>query len=197
VQYLWFCKHESTGTCKWCLLCPLTCFHQSCNLSCVSNNRVFFKFRPMTIQYQVRLLCTQYKKRMHCGQISFVYLLLYFMRTVACPVECSYFVRQHNNFHNNLTLILAFVYLYVETLHVSSAEEQFHDGSIGLWRRYNNMTITILDFIHCPVFYLKLEDSETGFCLRLQVEPTQMGSVSVNRNCWAYLSWFYLKTEKY
>jgi hypothetical protein len=28
--------------------------------------------------------------------------------------------------------------------------------SIGLWRWYINVTITILDIIHYPVFYLKL-----------------------------------------
>jgi hypothetical protein len=37
------------------------------------------------------------------------------------------------------------------------------------------ITITILDIIHRPVFYLKQDFSDTGFCLRLQVEPTQMG----------------------
>jgi hypothetical protein len=34
------------------------------------------------------------------------------------------------------------------------------------------VTITILHIIHRPVFYLKLNVSETGFCLRLQVEPS-------------------------
>jgi hypothetical protein len=28
--------------------------------------------------------------------------------------------------------------------------------SIGLWRRHINVTITILDIIHCPIFHLKL-----------------------------------------
>jgi hypothetical protein len=49
--------------------------------------------------------------------------------------------------------------------------------SIGLWRWYINITITILGIIHRPVFYLKHDVSETGFCLRLQVEPSQLVSV--------------------
>jgi hypothetical protein len=46
--------------------------------------------------------------------------------------------------------------------------------SIGLWRRYINITITILDIIHRSIFYLKQNVSETGFCLRLQVESIQL-----------------------
>jgi hypothetical protein len=42
--------------------------------------------------------------------------------------------------------------------------------SIGLCRWY--ISITILDIIHLPVFYLKHDFSETGFCLCLQAEPT-------------------------
>jgi hypothetical protein len=34
-----------------------------------------------------------------------------------------------------------------------------------------------MDIIHRPVFYLKHNVSETGFCLRLQVDPTQMGPI--------------------
>jgi hypothetical protein len=45
---------------------------------------------------------------------------------------------------------------------------------IGLWRWYVNITITILDIIQRPVFYLKYDVSETAFCLRLQVESTQL-----------------------
>jgi hypothetical protein len=36
-------------------------------------------------------------------------------------------------------------------------------------------TITILDIIHDPVFYVKHDVSEIGFCLRLQAELTQVG----------------------
>jgi hypothetical protein len=34
-------------------------------------------------------------------------------------------------------------------------------------QRYINITITILNIIHRPVFYLKNNVSETGFCLCL------------------------------
>jgi hypothetical protein len=49
--------------------------------------------------------------------------------------------------------------------------------SVGLWRWYINVTITFLDSIHRPVFYLKHDVSEIGFCLRLQVEPTELGQI--------------------
>jgi hypothetical protein len=42
-----------------------------------------------------------------------------------------------------------------------------------------NKTITILDIIHCSVFYLKHDVSETGFC------PTIL--------YWAHLSGFHMK----
>jgi hypothetical protein len=42
---------------------------------------------------------------------------------------------------------------------------------------YINIIIKILDIIHNNVFYLKHKVSETGFCLRLQVEPTQLGPI--------------------
>jgi hypothetical protein len=42
------------------------------------------------------------------------------------------------------------------TLHLSEISQDSSIRSTGLWRRYNNMTITILDIIHRPVFYLKL-----------------------------------------
>jgi hypothetical protein len=47
------------------------------------------------------------------------------------------------------------------------------------------ITITIMDIIHRPVFYLKHEVSETGFFLRLQVGPIER----------AHLSRSLLKTE--
>jgi hypothetical protein len=43
-----------------------------------------------------------------------------------------------------------------------------HVRSLGL--SFFTVTITILDIIQLPVFYLKHDVSETGFCLRLQVE---------------------------
>jgi hypothetical protein len=42
--------------------------------------------------------------------------------------------------------------------------------SIGFCVLYLNITITILEIIRLPVFYL-YHVSETGFYLRLQVEP--------------------------
>jgi hypothetical protein len=39
---------------------------------------------------------------------------------------------------------------------------------------YINIIITILDIICRPVFHLKYEFSDNGFCLRLQMEPTQV-----------------------
>jgi hypothetical protein len=55
--------------------------------------------------------------------------------------------------------------------------------SIGLWWWYINITITILDNIQCPASYLKYDFSETAFCLRLQVEPTQLGPVDIASLC--------------
>jgi hypothetical protein len=39
---------------------------------------------------------------------------------------------------------------------------------------FSILTITILDIIRRPVFYIKHDVSEIGFCPRLQVEPTQV-----------------------
>jgi hypothetical protein len=43
--------------------------------------------------------------------------------------------------------------------------------------RANNITITILYVNLPPVSYLKLNVSETGFCLRVHMEPTEFGPV--------------------
>jgi hypothetical protein len=45
------------------------------------------------------------------------------------------------------------------------------------------VTVTILDISHRPVFYLKREVSETGFCLRLQVGPTYLGPMYIASFC--------------
>jgi hypothetical protein len=47
-----------------------------------------------------------------------------------------------------------------------------------VWGWYINATITIVDIIDRPVFYLKQGVSEIGFCLRLRAEPTQFGAIS-------------------
>jgi hypothetical protein len=50
--------------------------------------------------------------------------------------------------------------------------------SKSLWQWYINTVIMFLDIIHPTVFYLKTHNiSETGFCLRLQVKPTQLGLI--------------------
>jgi hypothetical protein len=43
---------------------------------------------------------------------------------------------------------------------------------------YNYITITILDIIPLSVLCLKQDNSEIGFCLCLQVEPTQLGPIA-------------------
>jgi hypothetical protein len=50
-----------------------------------------------------------------------------------------------------------------EKLKLECAETEIK--SIGLWRRYINITITILDIIHRLVFYWKLKASNTRFCV--------------------------------
>jgi hypothetical protein len=57
--------------------------------------------------------------------------------------------------------------------------------------------MTILDIIRRPVLYSKRKISETGLCLHLQVEPTQLGPTDTETNSiyWAQLSRFHLKTE--
>jgi hypothetical protein len=42
---------------------------------------------------------------------------------------------------------------------------------------YLDTTITILNIMRRPVLYLKRIVSETGHCLRLQVEPTYLGLI--------------------
>jgi hypothetical protein len=51
--------------------------------------------------------------------------------------------------------------------------------SIHLRQWYNNITITMFDIIHHPVFYLKHDISETQFCLCPQVVPTQTQSTEL------------------
>jgi hypothetical protein len=59
--------------------------------------------------------------------------------------------------------------------------------------------------MHCPVFWIKQNVSGTGFCLRLQVGPIQLGPIDrailclreTETSCiyWPQLSRFHLKTE--
>jgi hypothetical protein len=62
--------------------------------------------------------------------------------------------------------------------------------------------MSILYIIHRSVFYLKYVLSETGFCLRLQVERNQVApigraSLCLRTSCiyWTHLSKLHLKTE--
>jgi hypothetical protein len=75
---------------------------------------------------------------------------------------------------------------------VAVGEQRKWIGSKSLWRWYISTNIMFLDIIHRPVFILKYKVTETGFCLRLQVKPTQLGTNSID---WAKLSRLYLKTE--
>jgi hypothetical protein len=50
-------------------------------------------------------------------------------------------------------------------------------GSVGLRRRYINITNTILDISHLPAFCAKHDISETAFYPRLLEEPTQLGPI--------------------
>jgi hypothetical protein len=53
--------------------------------------------------------------------------------------------------------------------------------------------------MHRPDLYLKYNILETGFCLLLQVEPTQVGPIDPETETicsyWVYPSRFHLKTE--
>jgi hypothetical protein len=51
-----------------------------------------------------------------------------------------------------------------------------------LRRWYINITITILNTINRPVFYLKHDVSETGVCLCLQAELAQIGPIERAKN---------------
>jgi hypothetical protein len=56
--------------------------------------------------------------------------------------------------------------------------------------RFVTMVFTILDIIHHSVFYLKHNVLETGFCLRLQVEPTQLSPAVLSiRPKWVGSTW--------
>jgi hypothetical protein len=60
-------------------------------------------------------------------------------------------------------------------------------------QQVNAITITFLDFIHRPIFFLKHNFSKTKFCLRLHVIHTlDEGANSID---WAQLSMFLLKAE--
>jgi hypothetical protein len=49
--------------------------------------------------------------------------------------------------------------------------------SIGMLKCYINTTITILDIIRLITFYFKHDSQATGFCLRLQVIQSRLGTI--------------------
>jgi hypothetical protein len=56
------------------------------------------------------------------------------------------------------------------------------ERSIGLWRPYINVTITILDIIHRPVYYLKHDVPETESSLRnnmFKIKHMMMDNVQI------------------
>jgi hypothetical protein len=64
----------------------------------------------------------------------------------------------------------------------------------------DNITITILEIILCPVFYLKHAAAETDFYFRLQMVPTEFGLTEYIQLFSSYiyraqLSTFHLKTN--
>jgi hypothetical protein len=62
-----------------------------------------------------------------------------------------------------------------------------------------SLTVTILNIIHRPVFYLKHSVSDIGFCIRLQVDPNQLVPTDRSSLCHrrlAQLSRFNLETYR-
>jgi hypothetical protein len=45
------------------------------------------------------------------------------------------------------------------------------------------ITVIILDILHDPKFYLKLDVSESEFCLHLRLEQTHLGPVNISSLC--------------
>jgi hypothetical protein len=81
---------------------------------------------------------------------------------------------------NSTQLTYRFVRTWQETLHLRYEPNRL-TLSVGLWRWYINIVITILGVIHRPVFFLSQDVSETGFCLRLQVQPPRLGPIVPDR----------------
>jgi hypothetical protein len=89
------------------------------------------------------------------------------------PLEYKY----HNSLHYPSSCLLfktqlnsIGLYLTGNTLRFSYETSRLM-LSIGVWRWYINITITILDIMHRPVFYLKHDVSETES--RINISPSQ------------------------
>jgi hypothetical protein len=100
-----------------------------------------------------------------CRFVTMVYLHNYH-NSGYYPSSCFLFKTQLN--------LQVCPYLTVNTLRLRYEPNKLI-LSVGLWRWYINITITILDIIHRPVSYLKHSFSQTGFGLRLRMVATQLG----------------------
>jgi hypothetical protein len=92
------------------------------------------------------------------------------------------------NFHNHASPCLSYKIqlnpIGVSVLHRKHITSPLRAQQVNtiyrcLWRWYININITILYIIQRPVFYLKLIVSEPVFCLRLQVQPTQLSPIDI------------------
>jgi hypothetical protein len=62
---------------------------------------------------------------------------------------------------------------------------RYHVSAVGSHITSPTIILVALDIIDRPAFYLKHNVSDTGFCLRLQVKPTQTETTSF---CWVHLN---------
>jgi hypothetical protein len=69
--------------------------------------------------------------------------------------------------------------MFTSTLVESNSGTYKSPSFLQCFHPYHHITVTILDVIDDPVFYLKPDVSETGFCLCIQVEPTQLGQIDI------------------
>jgi hypothetical protein len=74
--------------------------------------------------------------------------------------------------------IYIYIYILVYALSKTSLRSDA-DRYVIIRNVLDCITIIVLDIIHRLVFYLKKKNevSEIRFCLRLQVEPTQLGPI--------------------
>jgi hypothetical protein len=106
------------------------------------------------------------------------------------PFENAHVLSRVFSVYNPLTLCKHSPYgssVYIP-IFVISCPQKWELILLWLHKQYCNLTSAILHIIHCPVFYLKQNISETGFGIHSQVEITQSLSP-------AQLSRFQSKTE--
>jgi hypothetical protein len=88
------------------------------------------------------------------------------LRQWACNTKCSGVI-----FHEFQSVFFSNV-LISSTIY--SVHRRSHIRSLGLWQRYINITITILDTIHHPVLFQNWQFWDLT-CLHVCMEPTQKG----------------------